>query len=151
MYDLTDYTFLCIHIHTSSLASIIFILDFITIILQFYPEVTLFVVKTILFVSKASQVVPCKTIQLFLILHDVFKIQAYTIDYYCYRHHYFALCELQVIRFIVSSIKWTIVRNTEVSEFVCFYWLQSLYDLTHYIFLMHSNSSFITHIHCFVD
>ena len=36
---------------------------------------------------------------------------AFTINEYCYRHHYFTVSKFQVISFIVSSFKSTIVRN----------------------------------------
>ena len=54
------------------------------------------------------------------------------------------------LTFIVLSIQLTIVGNREVRAFVCFDWIQISNDLTHSIFLMHSHSYFITHIHCFV-
>ena len=61
------------------------------------------------------------------------------------------VCEFQFVSFIVLSIQLTIGRNSKVSEFVCFGWIQFLHNLTHSIFLLHSHSYFITHIHCFVD
>ena len=84
---------------------------------NFYFEVTLLVFETIFFVIKVSKFVPCKPIQLFLIMHDIFPMQAYTIDYYFYHHHYFTFCALQVNCFNVSSIQSIISGNREVSAF----------------------------------
>ena len=47
-------------------------------------------------------------------------IHAHKIEHYCYRHHYFTVCALQVICFIVYSIKSTIVGNRELIAVVCF-------------------------------
>ena len=59
----------------------------------------------------------------------------------------FNVCAIQVIGFIISSIRLIIVRNIKVRAVVCFKWIQFSYDYTHSIFLMHSHSYFITHIY----
>ena len=41
-------------------------------------------------------------------------IHAHKIEHYCYRHHYFTVCALQVISFIVLLIKLIIFWNIEV-------------------------------------
>ena len=71
------------------------------------------------------------------------------IDYYCYRHHYFTVCALQVISFIVSSIQSTIVCNSNVIAVVCFELIKLLWYSIHFIFLTHSHSYFITEIYYF--
>ena len=55
------------------------------------------------------------------------------------------------LSFIVSSIQSNVVGEIKVSAVFCFDLIQCFYDSTHYIFLMHPYSYFITHIHCFVD
>ena len=55
------------------------------------------------------------------------------------------VCALQGIRFIISSIWLIIVVNSKVRALVCFKWIQIFYDLTPFIFLMHSHSYFTTH------
>ena len=42
----------------------------------------------------------------------------YTINIYCYLHHYFTVCSLQVIRFIVLSIQSIISINGEIKTVV---------------------------------
>ena len=55
------------------------------------------------------------------------------------------VCALQGISFIVFSAWTIIVGNSEVRSVVCFEWIHVFYYSNHSIFLMHSNSYFITH------
>ena len=74
-------------------------------------------------------------------------MHAHMINYDCFCHHYFNVFALQVISFIITFIQSIISRSSELSKVVCFEWIQCLYGSTHSIFLMHSNSYFITHIY----
>ena len=76
--------------------------DFITFLLNFYFEVTLFVVETTAVIIEVSQVVPFITIKTFRIINVNNTMYDYTIDVYCYHHHYFSVCALQFISFIYS-------------------------------------------------
>ena len=66
---------------------------------NFYFEVTLFVVKTIIAVNKLSQAVMFLRIQLFRIIHVNTVIHAHKIGSYCYPHNYCFVCTLPVISF----------------------------------------------------
>ena len=73
---------------------------------NFYFEVTLFFVETITIIIEVSQVVKFKSIQSFRIINNNTTIHDYRINYYCYRHHYFTVSEIQVITFIFCLFNW---------------------------------------------
>ena len=88
-----------------------------------------------------------KLIQSFLIVHVNTPMHEYTINYYCYLHHYFTVCEVQVIS--VSLIQLITVSNSEIREVVCLERMQFLYDLNHSIFwCTHIHTSSLTSIIC---
>ena len=42
---------------------------------------------------------------------------------FCFCHHYFTVCALQVISFIILSIQLNIAGNSEVRAVICFEWI----------------------------
>ena len=58
---------------------------------NFYFEVTLFVIETIIVLKLASQVFTFILIQYFLFVHINTTIHAHTLGYYYYRHKLFYL------------------------------------------------------------
>ena len=85
-------------------------------------------------------------------------MHVHMIKTYCYFRHYFYVCAWQVLSFILLLIFSTIVgnikaraviffRNSEVRVVVCFKQIQIFYNLTHYIFSLHSYSYFISHMY----
>ena len=120
VYDSTHSYFRCNHIHTSSLTSIICIVNFITFLLQILLWSHSRHCWKIFFTIKVIQVVPFKPIQLFQIILVNTTIRDHMINSYCYRHHCFTFCALQVISFIISLIQSIVVGNSDLRAVVCF-------------------------------
>ena len=119
---------------------------------NFYSEVTLFAVETIFVVIDISQIVPFILIQLLQIRLVNTTMHDYTINSYCCLHHYFTVCALQVISFIVLLIRLIIIDNRKIMAVFCFKLIQFFNTYTHYIFIIHKEKSyFITntyYLHC---
>ena len=128
LYDLTHSIFLFTHIHTSFLISIIFIFYFITLLLQLLLWSQNLHCWKISIVIEAIQVIPCKPILSFRILHVNTKMNDYTIYNYCYRYQCFTVCALQTISFIVLLIQLIIIGKRYVRAVVSFKLMQFLYD-----------------------
>ena len=95
LYNLTDYVF-SVHSYSYFKTRLqYFHFQFYHISTKFfYFEFTLFVVETIAFVNKWSQVVMLIRIQLFQILHVNTTIHAHRVSYCSYRYHYSTVCAL---------------------------------------------------------
>ena len=112
--------FWCTNIHTSSITSIIFIFYFITFLLQILPWKHTLRCWKIVIVNEASESVMLIWIFFLFFYILINTMHAHKIDYYCFCHHYFTVCALQVISFTVSSIQSTIIGNSEIRAVACF-------------------------------
>ena len=68
------------------------------------------------------------------------------VSIYSYYSQYFTVCAFQVIIIIVFPIESIVISYRKLKAFVYFEWIFFLYDSIYLLFLMHSNSYFITKI-----
>ena len=113
---------------------------------QIYFEVTLFFVDKIILVIELSQVCSFKLIIIYQLLHLNTMTHDYFKDSSCYHHHHFTVYLLQVMSFTIPWIKTIIISNSEVRAVFNFGLLRFLNNSTPSIFVIYSNTYFITDI-----